>query len=136
MAARRCSDDRRTGLVANRIGGDPVRIETLNENGRRTIRAVGDRGTLAFAIEFPDPDPYLSGTYWTLGSAFGPASGYPSVDTEEAARDWVGFIGGLVESKPARPVPIWCPNDGRQTAVDVAQHRAERGLRLVSGGAE
>ncbi|MGV0738189.1 hypothetical protein ABQF35_14490 [Mycobacterium syngnathidarum] len=114
-----------------------MKVETAVDNGRRTIRAVDDRGTLAFAIEFPDPDPYLSGTYWTLGSAFGPATGYPSVDTEEAARDWVTFLGGLMASKPlARPVPIWCPNDGRQTVRAAAQHPVERGLRLVSGGGE
>ncbi len=125
-------------MVANRIGGDPMKVETtLDDNGRRTIRAVDDRGILAFAIEFPDPDPYLSGTYWTLGSAFGPATGYPSLDSEEAARDWVTFIGGLMESKPlARPVPVWCPNDHRQAVADAAQHQTERGLRLVSGGAE
>ncbi|NOR03643.1 hypothetical protein HGK72_26695 [Mycolicibacterium fortuitum] len=115
-----------------------MKVETtLDDNGRRTIRAVDDRGILAFAIEFPDPDPYLSGTYWTLGSAFGPTTGYPSLDSEQAARDWVGFIGGLMESKPlARPVPVWCPNDHRQVVADAAQHQTERGLRLVSGGAE
>lgn len=114
-----------------------MNVETTVDNGRRTIRAVDDRGTLAFAIEFPDPDPYLHGTYWTLGSAFGPATGYPSVDSEEAARDWVAFIGSLMEGKPlARPVPVWCPNDHRQTVADAAQHSTERGLRLVSGGAE
>ncbi|WP_166905966.1 hypothetical protein [Mycobacterium sp. DL440] len=37
---------------------------------------------------------------------------------------------------PHRPRLVWCPHDARQAARAAAQHRGERGLRLVSGGAE
>lgn len=122
-------------------------VETkTHDSGLREIRAVDKVGGVAIAIEYREHRPGREHpTYWHLSVVAPPAGirtprlSFPEVHSEQEARAWVRFLGELTErarQAPAVVRPIWCPNDGRQTVLAAAQHPTERGLRLVSGGAE
>lgn len=100
-----------------------------NETQLRHIVALSDRGLGVLAMAVEHKRVTRVGTYWHLA---GQAEGlpFPVIDTENGARQWVEYLGGLVDAYLGAALPVWCPADARQTAQDAAAHQSERGVAV------
>ncbi|WP_165614658.1 hypothetical protein [Mycobacteroides chelonae] len=116
-----------------------MKIETTtNDDGLRVIRAIDGTGSVAMAIEHADVWRDGDHTLWHLvvvdvpdSVSVDPSRGpYPEVRTEHAAIAWVRFLAELVQ-RAKRVVPVWCPDNSRQVADELAEHASEPGLEVI-----